>query len=189
MSIQAPIRNNVIYEPGQAPALARLLAEYTENLRNDCDKLEINYQRKTIFTAVLMMFATIYGAVMSYAIGEIFRPPHRSLPFDTVLTIRIIIVVLICTSIFWLVKEIINVWRSVQKSLRPSRLQITASTAQLERLVRRTSPIAEHSNLSLSEKLELDLRLADADAALEHAAQYIGKGKKQVNTVNCTEFV
>lgn len=175
MSIQAPIRQEPLYEPGEAAPLTSLLAEYTKKLRADCDRFDGAIQRRNTFRAILVIFAVIFVAVITYAVGDAFKPPSIKVAPGIALTIRVMTLTFIGAGAVWLVRDMINTWSFVNNSLRRSRSQIEASAKQLERLVRRTSPISEHSKLSLTEKLGLDLRLADADAALEYAEQYTGK--------------
>lgn len=182
MSIPVSVNKQPIYDAEQAPVLLKLLAEYTQRLRAECNEMGKNRRErdsKSINTAFWLAGYVIVEIILISGYGTLVKT----------FGLKIFLVVFPIVAGLSLASSAVLLHKSFNDLNNRKRMDVLSTAAQLERLVRRISPIAEHSRLSLGEKLELDLRLADADAALEYAAQHTGKRSRQENAMTRTDVL
>jgi len=139
--------------------LVSLLSEYGDRLLKLCERID-NIKDKYILGEY---FAPILGGCLS--IITLF------IPFPN-LTINLAIIMII-SFVFFLYGTVIAL--KDRRKLKFLKKEARMIVVRLEKVIRVASPIQENLSPRLITKLELDLRLADAESALEYYYEIIEK--------------
>lgn len=137
-----------------------LLNEYSEKLLNMCEQID-RQQRNFDFLWLLLTFAWTMGVYWLFS--------------TKIITIITILIITIVSQSF-----IIYIYLGIQKP-RLELLQRKASiiSAKLEKVIRAASQAQEHTTMTgkFFGNLEVDLRLSDAEYALQHYNNLVKKRK------------
>ena len=151
---------NKTYSQPRLEELNLLLNEYGEKLIKLCEKIE-DYRVKYYLTSSL--FLVFGGCIVSISWVTSFFKENI---YFAILGILVFTLFIIYTAIF-----VQNIKRRL-KSLEKTAKRISF---RLEKIIRVVSQIHDHTDQLSILALESDLRLADAESALEYYQEIVGK--------------
>jgi small-conductance mechanosensitive channel len=138
-----------------------LLNEYAEKLLNICEQISKHQRNLTVLVLVFVL------AIVAYMYF------YYSMPIgNTIVTISSIIITIV------FVPFIIYIYFGIQK-LELLQRKASIISVKLEKVIRAASQAQEHTIMGRSffSDLEVDLRLSDAELALQHYTDLIKKRK------------
>lgn len=159
------VEHNV--DSGDFEKLQQLLKEYTAKLRQVCDaKAKDNYRKDFIFNAGMFLGVIVFIGLGSSVIFRLEIPLATKinylLPFS-------IIGMLLWTSSYFLFISLKNIGFLLPiktPTYRESRFSAETLAISLEKIIKLASQYSEHAMSRMSDKFEIDLRLAEAEATL-----------------------
>nr|WP_290224134.1 hypothetical protein [Trichocoleus desertorum] len=131
-----------------------LLAEYSEKLLNACDRIGM-YQNRVRIAALFFPFLA-YMATLLTDFSKLSSDP----------LLRIIFFI----SLFFVVASTVNFLYEIRKTLELLERDAKRIALKLEKVIRVASQTQEHILDNFVNRIELDLRLADSESALDHYA-------------------
>lgn len=147
------------YNDGDGRIIASLLKEYAEKLLNICEQIS-KHQRNLTVLVLVFVFAIVAYMYFYYFI-------------DNAIVTRssIIISIVFCTFIIY-------IYLGIQKLFFLER-NATIVSIRLEKVIRAASQAQEHTTMGRSffSDLEVDLRLSDAELALQQYTNLVKKRK------------
>lgn len=142
-----------------------LLTEYSDKLLNICDQINRQWRRKCLFISLFAMF--FFLLVISIIIAlSLYNKVDQLMNNLTLLILNINLL---------LILFIPNIIDDTQQKLKWLRRYAKTLSINLEKIIRVSSQAEEHILRSVLHKIELDLRLADAETVLQH---YTAMAKK-----------
>ncbi len=139
--------------------LGRLLAEYSAKLKDQMNELERFRQRRYMLLTTYGLVTLVGGTVLTYV-----RALQGTRP-ETLL-VAVASALLLCVLLF----QILVVERARDAVARRG---LATSAAHVAQLVRRISQIEEHTPIGQLDRIELDLRLTEAEVALAFADEIL----------------
>lgn len=136
-----------------------LLNEYSEKLLNICEQID-RQQRNFDFLLFLLGFASAMG--FSWLLST------------KIITIITILIITIVSQLF-----IIHIFFRIRMQKRELLQKASIISAKLEKVIRAASQAEEHTTMTgnFFGNLEIDLRLSDAEYALQHYNNLVKKRK------------
>lgn len=155
----------ILYEEDRKLIIS-LLNEYSEKLLNICEQIDmIIRQQRNLGFLFWLLLAFGWGMVFSLLSFISFTKP---------ITIITIITITIFSQFF-----ISSIYFGIQKQRLELLQKASIISAKLEKVIRAASQAQEHMSMArgLFNDLELDLRLSDAELALQHYTNLVKKRK------------
>jgi phosphate starvation-inducible protein PhoH len=143
-----------VYDDEDRKLLVSLLNEYSEKLALICKKIDIQSRKNSLHLTVLT--AGILFTVAGGAIGFVYR--------ETLFLTALLVSTFVFTGGVRVISVVSENLREKESSVRDARV----IAKRLEKVVQLVSQMQEHSVNRISIRIEMDLRLADAEIALEH---------------------
>jgi low affinity Fe/Cu permease len=162
MAISEECETKEAFSSEDREIIVSLLTEYSDKLLKSCERIE-THQDQEYFSLVKLFIPPVIVLVLLFTLpGE--RPIIFSTEFSLNNQVYILVFIFILT-VLWLL--IANHYKN---SLKLQLLKRNAKTLaiKLEKVVRIASQAEEHIVGNFATRIELDLRLADAESALEH---------------------
>lgn len=152
--------------PDDVARLLALLKEYTDKCRDLHERRQSSglFLKKKPFILIGLLIAIIMFAA-GYHAG---KQDPLNIETSTLALLGASLIVLAIAAF-----EFITETKSIQRQEQPYALH--EMTAGLERLVKMASQTLEHGRLSFADRIELELRLAEAEVALQHYHAETGK--------------
>jgi hypothetical protein len=150
-------RGEEVYSNEDRKLIISLLNEYSEKLLHVCEQID-KYQKRLFLVVMLLSVLIVLGILLS----DTSTQAHNFIfehAFNTKFTLSLFTLVFIS-----IVSIIFNIGRRVALLKRDA----TVLYVKLEKIIRATSQAQEHILSNFVSRIELDLRLADAESALEH---------------------
>jgi hypothetical protein len=144
-----------LYSDKDKETILSLLKEYSDKLLRICDL--INRDRKTLSTSLVLLVA-LYSGLMGFVF--LYKNPSK---LDLINGNGMILLLLIVALVF--ISGIILSTRQKSKLLMQDAKRIST---RLEKVIRVASEMKDHVLENVVSRIELDLRLADAESALYH---------------------
>jgi hypothetical protein len=159
-------------EPGRVDhrEFLDLIREFSEKSRRACDAYyarKTTWSRRLMFGCLAIAFVTVALFLLAVTVNPEAPPvnwQHDGPAIILKLTLLGIMVVAV----------VYGVWQSWSE-ISNSRFEILPLTAALEKLVARASQLEDRSIRDADEKVIFDLRIAEAESALEYADWVIGR--------------
>ena len=145
------------YNSKDREVLISLLMEYSHRMLRICDEIEERRYdfSKRILTLILLAFAGSFAFYFSYL--AIINP-----------NIRRLLMVAVSSAAFCAVGYYMDHFYQIDQKLKLLRRDAKTFSIRLEKVVRFASQMREHSVTNAVSRIELDLRIADAESALAH---------------------
>jgi hypothetical protein len=137
-----------------------LLNEYSEKLLKICEQID-RQQRNLIFLWLLLLLLAF-----AWTMGFYWLLSTKITTFITILIITIV------SQSF-----IIYIYFGIQQQKRELLQKASIISAKLEKVIRAASQAQEHTTMTFFGNLEVDLRLSDAEYALQHYKNLVKKRK------------
>lgn len=155
-----------VYSNEDRKLIISLLNEYSEKLLRVCDQIDKHEKRLRLFTLLVL------GLIPLVLIAYFITSRVSSLDPGTALSLGITIVAPIPLFLFF-----INAIYDNNKRVILLKRDAKTLSAKLEKLIRIVSQAQEHVLSNFVSRVELDLRLADAESALDHFVSLIERRK------------
>lgn len=148
-----------IFDQEDRKLIISLLNEYSEKLLNICEQID-RQQRNFDFLWLLLTFTWTMGVYWLFS--------------TKIITIITILIITIVSQSF-----IIYIYLGIQKQKRELLQKASIISAKLEKVIRAASQAQEHTTMAggFFGNLEVDLRLSDAEYALQHYNNLVKKRK------------
>lgn len=148
-----------IFDQEDRKLIISLLNEYSEKLLNICEQID-RQQRNFDFLWLLLTFTWTMGVYWLFS--------------TKIITIITILIITIVSQSF-----IIYIYLGIQKQKRELLQKASIISAKLEKVIRAASQAQEHTTMAgrFFSDLEVDLRLSDAEYALQHYNNLVKKRK------------
>jgi hypothetical protein len=168
MSVGMPDEKTEGYSEDDRKLLVSLLNEYTEKLSTICDKLDksMGEQDFNWFNSLLSSICLISFVFLIWLNRiSLYSPPGQySLLSQFLLLASVCVIIFLLSFLALNLVKISRVSLQIKKSFRDARVL----DKRLEKVTQIVSQIEEHSVRKLSSRIEMDLRLADAEIVLEY---------------------
>jgi hypothetical protein len=159
------------YESDDRQILVDLLHEYSAKLTNICDDLFVasNIQKSYLYIGLLSSLLIVFYMVKIW-IGE----TYHGIEIDPLRLINFFLQTSAALIVFALTTKVLSLspfFKSYARSMTQKRLlerDAAIIAGKLEKVMQVTIEIQDQIETNLSRKLELDLRVADAQSALEY---------------------
>lgn len=151
-----------IFDEEDRKLIISLLNEYSEKLLKICEQID-RQQRNLIFLWLLLLLLAFAWTMGVYWL------------FSTkIITIITILIITIVSQSF-----IIYIYFGIQQQKRELLQKASIISAKLEKVIRAASQAQEHTTMAVGffSDLEVDLRLSDAEYALQHYNNLVKKRK------------
>jgi hypothetical protein len=146
------------YNSKDRKILISLLTEYSDKVLKICDRIEQGKHNISIIILTLMWLTVVGISSVIFSHLNAINP-----------NIKLLIFVLLLAT-FHVIHYPIN------QRLKLLRRDAKTFSIRLEKIVRLASQIEEHNVTNLVSRIELDLRIADAESALAHYESVENKG-------------
>jgi len=148
-----------IFDQEDRKLIISLLNEYSEKLLNICEQID-RQQRNFDFLWLLLTFTWTMGVYWLFS--------------TKIITIITILIITIVSQSF-----IIYIYFGIQQQKRELLQKASIISAKLEKVIRAASQAQEHTTMAVGffGNLEVDLRLSDAEYALQHYNNLVKKRK------------
>lgn len=148
-----------IFDEEDRKLIISLLNEYSEKLLKICEQID-RQQRNFDFLWLLLAFAWTMGVYWLFS--------------TKIITIITILIITIVSQSF-----IIYIYFGIQQQKRELLQKASIISAKLEKVIRAASQAQEHTTMAVGffSDLEVDLRLSDAEYALQHYNNLVKKRK------------
>jgi hypothetical protein len=168
---QQPAIPEESYSREDAKIIVSLLNEYSEKLMHVCYK--INKQKKK-----LVLFLLYFGGLITSLILLLYTVWLKNFTFNSVLAsgelaesifkLALIISIFTPISVF-----IIVTFYEIKQNIKQFIIDANILASKLEKIIRIASQVQEHVLSNFVSRLELDLRLAEAELALQHCTDLL----------------
>jgi hypothetical protein len=151
-----------IYNTEDRKLLISLLGEYSAKLLNVCEKVDIHQRREIIYSTIIMgtlfPLAFLLIILITNRLEDILKNIWFGAGIATIIVLFLFAVMFFSRSQFFHNKE----------RLRLLKQDARAAAGKLEKVIRLASQIQEHVLNNIINEIELDLRLTDAELALQY---------------------
>lgn len=156
---EEPLKKEIIDNAEDTKLLISLLDEYSVKLLDTCSRIDRQNKRNTltVFCFIIVSYAAITITVIfkSYGIELIYYLNFLSI-IGAVILISFVLIV------------IINNWLETIQKRNLLVQDANTISVKLEKVVRLASQTQEHILNNIMSRIELDLRLADAECAIQY---------------------
>lgn len=146
-----------VYSNEDRKLIISLLNEYSEKLLRVCEQID-KYQKRLLPFAMLLSVFIISGILLANTSTQ----THNSI-FGYAFDMKLIFSSLVLASAFTL-----NIMFNIMNRVALLRRDANVLSVKLEKIIRAASQAQEHVLSNFVSRIELDLRLSDAELALEH---------------------
>lgn len=151
-----------LYNAEDKKILISLLGEYSSKLLNVCEKVDIHQRREIIYVTIMMGTLFPLAFLLIIFITNRLEDILKNIWFGA--GIAIIIVLFLFAVMFFSRSQFFH----NKERLKLLKQDARATAGKLEKVIRLASQIQENVLNNIISELELDLRLTDAELALQY---------------------
>jgi cytochrome c-type biogenesis protein CcmE len=173
---QQPAISKESYSKEDEKLIISLLNEYSNKLMLVFYKIDKQKKRLTLFflyfggliTSVILLLYTVWLEIFTF--NSVFASAGLA---KTIFRLVLILSILMPVSVF-----IIFTFYQIKQNIKQLMIDANILALRLEKIIRVASQVHEHVLSNVVSRLELDLRLADAEIALQHCTDLFKKTRR-----------